>query len=113
MNSELPLMPSFGDQPNLRLSLCELCNDHRLLFFNDFDDCIVGVVSEYGRVPRVAYDAALMMDVLMARRQVPEEHVERVFEEQIASKNMGPYAPIMIVRPPDHVVPNHSRFMPS
>lgn len=112
MHSEPLPLPGPGDQPQLRKSLCEMCGDERLLFIEGFDDCVAGIVEEYGRVPRVAYDVDRVFDVLRDRLHVPEDKLERVFEDQIASCNLGPYSPALLITPPANSMIHRHRSLP-
>jgi hypothetical protein len=91
--------PDFSDNPDLRTSLAEVCGDDRILFFTGFDHCIVGISEIYGHPPRVAYDVEQLMEAL-EQKGVPAHEVEDVFENSIASLNVGPYTPALILRVP-------------
>jgi len=103
----MPTNSPNGQQPDLRNVLSEMCGDDRLLFLSGFDDCILGLVSEYGRVPRVAYDVDLLFQRLR-QMGIPEDQIEQVFENQIATIDKGPYSPALIITPPANCMPHRN-----
>lgn len=68
--------------------------DEDLLVADGYDDCILGVAYENGRVPRVAYDRAKMIEQLM--EDMTREDAEEYFEYNIAGAYVGENTPTYI-----------------
>lgn len=69
--------------------------DPELLLADGYDDCILGVSFEFGRLPRVAYDRGKMIEKLMADG-CSWEDAEEFFEFNIAGAYVGERTPAYI-----------------
>lgn len=91
--SEFSRVSDTSDLP-LREKLSLFYED--LIFFDGFDDAIVGVVESYGNPPVVCYDRRLILDILEADMD-PEDALE-YFEFNVAAAYMGETTPAILER---------------
>jgi len=68
--------------------------DEGLLLADGYDDCILGVVYDFGRLPRVAYDRGKMIEKLTA--DMSWEEAEEYFEFNIAGAYVGERTPVFV-----------------
>ena len=86
------------DNPEIRnRMLDEGCLDEDALFMDGYDDCIMGVASQFGRPPVVAYDFDKVIQSLMEQGMTWEEAVE-FHEYNQAGAWMGEYTPAFVRR---------------
>jgi len=67
------------------------------LRMDGYDDCIIGICSQYGRPPVIAYDRERVIKKLM-REGMPRDEAEEFFEFNQIGAYMGEYTPVFIDR---------------
>lgn len=93
-----------SQDPELRAALVQRGSPY-MLFYEGFDDCIVGVTHAYGVVPRVTYDGEQILRTLTERLGLSPEAAAQVFNTQILGANMGPYSPAILTWRPVQDLP--------
>lgn len=73
--------------------------DSALRTFDDFDDCIIGVVERIGGDCGVLYDPELIVKKLVSQG-MSEEEAEEYFDFNVAGAYIGKRTPFILRRPP-------------
>ena len=91
--------------PELRAALIDMAADERILFFDGWDDCVVGIVEIYGQPTRVAYSVDLLLKAIEARavRRPGEDPIE-YFERTLVKTYAGPYTPALLYSSPNTTI---------
>jgi hypothetical protein len=92
-------LPPEGDR-NIRDDLTELAGDDNLLFMDGFDDCIIGISSVHGEVPRVAYSVEAIIASLQKNSEMTFQEATEHYEFNIACCYAGPYTPALVLAAP-------------
>jgi hypothetical protein len=79
---------------NRREDLAEIYGDE-LVFMDGYDDCIVGIVSQFGRSDIVAYDLEAVLAKLQKDGMTEEEAVE-YWQFNQAGAYVGEYTPAFV-----------------
>ena len=81
----------------LHQRLAEVSGDPNLLFFDGFDEAVIGISHVFGTVPRVAYDIDRMLAILRERNSVDADGAAALFDANFARLNVGPYTPALVL----------------
>lgn len=78
-----------------KLELIEYFQDENMLQMDGYDDCIVGVVEQFGRPPIMCYDKEKVLQKLVSEGLTHDEAIEFFDFNQIGC-HMGEYTPCFI-----------------
>ena len=91
-------MSALQPQHPTRIELHEI--DPELRCADGFDDCIVGVVEQFGKDPIVCYDKMKMLEKLMADNELTYEQADEHFNFNIIGAYVGPRTPCFVTKVP-------------
>jgi len=73
-----------------------MIEDDDLLKMDGYDDCIVGLVEQFGRPPIVCYDRCKVIAQLVTDSGMTEEEAEEWYEFNMLGSGMGEYTPCFL-----------------
>ena len=81
-----------------KLELVEYFQDGDMLQMDGYDDCVVGVVEQFGRPPIICYDKEKVLQSLMGEGLTYDEAIDFFHFNQIGSY-VGEHTPCFITLP--------------
>ena len=102
MNDKIIDMPTPDPGGEDALSIRDKCvmdtGGEELVFLDDLDDCIAGIVSQAGRPPIVCYDYNKVIAKLVVDCEMTETDAIKYFEFNIIGSFLGDHTPCFIDR---------------
>jgi len=67
-----------------------------IIFFDGFDEAIIGICKRYGQNPIVAYDYEKCIDILLVGDEMSREEAEEYFEFNVSGAYVGASTPCFL-----------------